>query len=259
MLRVISRIVALPRAIRLGIAALVAALALAGAARAEGAQGIGPAESLAPHLLLIHGGGFLFEDPNFEAVTQQAALDAGFVPHYLRYPLGDLRGAVRAARAEARRLGSLYPGRLYAYGSSAGGTLASLLAGDGMVRAAVAKAPVSDLVGWEWPRVAYGDDYFERIGADSAARHRLSPLRRPARRPLLLLHGGNDAVVPVAMSEAFAAKFQRVRLWLVGGGHHVERVRPQILERGLAWLGNVHARELTPVPERPATSPQTDR
>lgn len=238
MLRVITRIAVIPRAIRLGVALLGAVFALSGVARAEDSPGVGQAGSLAPHLLLVHGGGFLYEDPLFEAVTREAALDAGFVPHYLYYPLGDLRAAVRAARAEARRLGTLYPGRLYAYGSSAGGTLVSLLAGDGMVRAAVAKAPPSDLVDWGWPLVRYGGDYYERIGADSAARLRLSPLRRPARRPLLLLHGRNDAVVPVAMSEAFAAKFSRVHLWVVGGGHHAERRRPQILDRSLAWLSD---------------------
>jgi dienelactone hydrolase len=243
MLRVMTRIFVRSRALRLGIAALVAALALSAAARAEGAHGVGPAESLAPHLLLIHGGSFLFEDPTFDAVTRQAAVDAGFVPHYLTYPLGDLGAAVQAARAEARRLGALYPGRLYAYGSSAGGTLAALLAGDGMVRAAVAKAPPTDLVGWGWPLAAYGGDYYERIAADSAARVRLSPLRRPARRPLLLLHGVNDAIVPVAMSEAFAAKFREVRLWVVGGGHHAERRRPQIFDRSLEWLAGIDDRE----------------
>jgi dienelactone hydrolase len=243
MLRVITRMVALPRAVCLGLAALCAVLAFAGTARAEDPPGVGHSESLAPHLLLIHGGAFLFEDPTFDAVTRQAALDAGFIPHYLTYPLGDLRAGVQAARAEARRLGALYPGRLYAYGSSAGGTLAALLAGDGMVRAAVAKAPPSDLVGWEWPLSAYGADYYERIAADSATRLRLSPLRRPARRPLLLLHGINDAIVPVAMSEAFAAKFREVRLWVVSGGHHAERRRPQIFTSSLEWLTRIHDRE----------------
>jgi len=244
MLRVITRMVALPRAVCLGLAALCAAFAFAGVARAEGPPGVGHSESLAPHLLLIHGGAFLFEDPTFDAVTRQAAVDAGFVPHYLTYPLGDLRAGVQAARAEARRLGALYPGRLYAYGSSAGGTLAALLAGDGMVRAAVAKAPPSDLVGWEWPLTAYGGDYYERIAADSATRLRLSPLRRPARRPLLLLHGINDAIVPVAMSEAFAAKFREVQLWVVSGGHHAERRRPQIFTSSLEWLTRIHDRGL---------------
>ena len=105
------------------------------------------------------------------------------MPHYVTYPLGDLPAAVSTARAEARRLRRPFGAdRVYAYGSSAGGTLAALLAGDGLVAAAVAKAPVSDLVGWEWPLGAYGPDYFEQIGADLAARYRLSPLRRRARR-----------------------------------------------------------------------------
>ena len=73
-------------------------------------------------------------------------------------------GAFQAARAEAIRLRARYGSAVYAYGSSAGGTLAALLAGDGLVSAAVAKAPVSDLLGWEWPLSAYGPDYFERIG-----------------------------------------------------------------------------------------------
>lgn len=217
------------------LAALLGALAFAwpGAARAEQVE---PAEPLAPQLLLVHGGSFLFDDIDFEAETIAAVRAAGFVPHYLHYPLGDLRGAVLAARAEARRLGALYPGRLFAYGSSAGGTLVALLAGDGMVRAAVAKAPPSDLVGWTWPLGRYGADYFAQIGADPGTLRRLSPLRRPQRRPLLLVHGRRDAVVPVTMSEAYAAKFHRVHLWVVGGGHRAERAHPQILRRSLDWL-----------------------
>ena len=53
----------------------------------------------------------------------------------------------------------------------------------------MAKAPISDLLGWQWPLGAYGSDYYERIGLNLAARYRLSPLRRPAIRPLLILHG----------------------------------------------------------------------
>ncbi|HEX5713954.1 MAG TPA: hypothetical protein VFX85_11625, partial [Solirubrobacterales bacterium] len=57
-----------------------------------------------PQLLLIHGGSFLFEDPTFEELTAGPAIAAGFVPHYLAYPLDDLPGAVLAARAAAREL-----------------------------------------------------------------------------------------------------------------------------------------------------------
>jgi alpha-beta hydrolase superfamily lysophospholipase len=229
-------------AIILSLGAATLALTVPLGDGASAAPRLGEAEPLGPHLLLIHGGSFLFADPSFEAATQQAARDAGFVPHYLRYPLGDLRGAVRAARDAARRLGERFPEPLYAYGSSAGGALASLLAGDGMVRAAVAKAPPSDLLDWAWPLATYGADYYRRIGAGPTARRSLSPLRRPARRPLLLVHGNRDAVVPLAMSEAFAAKFDRVHLQVVAGGHHAERRQPRILARSLAWLAAIDAR-----------------
>lgn len=235
------RILAFSRNARLALAACAAALTLGTTAQAAEQPSIGQAEPLVPHLLLVHGGAFLFDDPSFDETTRQAALDAGFVPHYLTYPLGDFEAALRAARTEARRLGALYPGRLYAYGSSAGGTLVSLLAGDGMVRAAVAKAPVSDLVDWRWPLAAYGSDYYEQIGLDLSARYRLSPLRRRARRPLLLVQGRGDRVVPAAMNDFFAAKFHRVHLWTVPGGHWTERLRPQILAQSFSWLARTEA------------------
>lgn len=190
-----------------------------------------------PQLLLFHGGSFLFEDPTFEAATAPLVEAAGFVPHYVDYPLGDLPAALTRARAEAARLRSRVGlERVYAYGSSAGGTLAALLAGEGLVAAAVAKAPPSDLVGWDWPLSTYGADYYEQVGLSEEARYRLSPLRRPERRPLLLLQGRSDQVVPAAMSEVFAAKFRQVRLWLLAGGHHAERSRPQVVLRALRWL-----------------------
>lgn len=203
------------------------------AARVEPAIPSGPP----PQLLLFHGGSFLYEDPSFEEATEPLVEAAGFVPHYVDYPLGDLPGALTRARAEAARLRSRFGAEaVYAYGSSAGGTLAALLAGEGLVAAAVAKAPPSDLVEWTWPLSTYGSDYYERIGLGEADRSRLSPLRRPERRPLLLLQGRADAVVPAAMSEAFAAKFRRVRLWLLAGGHRAERSRPQVVVRALRWL-----------------------
>jgi fermentation-respiration switch protein FrsA (DUF1100 family) len=148
--------------------------------------------------------------------------------------------AFQVARAEAIRLRARYGTAVYAYGSSAGGTLAALLAGDGLVTAAVAKAPVSDLLGWKWPLSEYGPDYYERIALRAlAARRRLSPLRRPARRPLLIVHGRRDQVVPVGMSREYAVKFKRVHLWVVQGGHHTERIRPRLLSRAFDWLARV--------------------
>jgi pimeloyl-ACP methyl ester carboxylesterase len=214
---------------------LTLAVALAGVTGAAG-QEVGPGKPLRPQLLLIHGGSFLGEDPGFEALTRGPAAAAGFETHYLRYPLGDLPGAVRAARAEARLLRARFGPAVYAYGSSAGGNLAAILAGDGLVSAAAAKAPPSDLVTWDWPLATFGADYHRRIRAGPAALRRLSPFRRPARRPLLVLQGRRDHIVPPAMSEAFAAKFRRVHLWAVPGGHWTERLRPRLLTGAMNWL-----------------------
>ena len=204
---------------------------------------LGPAQQAGPkpHLMLLHGGSFLYDDPEFVATTEEAARKAGFIPHYVRYPLADMPAAVLAARAEARRLRQKFGGAtmVYAYGSSAGGTLAALLSGDGLVGAAAAKAPVSNLVSWEWPLGAYGPRYWERVKLDVDARYRLSPVRRPAKEPLLLIHGIDDQVVPITQSEEFAAKFRRVHLWEVLGGHHAERSQPEVLQRALVWLAEV--------------------
>lgn len=230
---------------------LLLALALAGPAAAAPKKDkfadypppeIGPGKQAGPkpHLMLMHGGSFLYDDPEFVETTQEAARKAGFIPHYTTYPLGDMPAAVLAVRAEAKRLRQKFGSDMvYAYGSSAGGTLAALLSGDGLVGAAAAKAPVSNLVSWEWPLGAYGPRYWERVQLDINARYRLSPLRRAAKEPLLLVHGIDDQVVPISQSEAYANKFRRVYLWEVLGGHHAERSQPEVLQRTLIWLAEI--------------------
>lgn len=223
--------------------ALLACLVAPAPARSSSPGGVEVVpEGPKPQLLLFHGGSFLFEDPHFQPATARRAIEAGFVPHYVTYPLDDMPAAVLSARAAARRLREKVGlGRVYAYGSSAGGTLAALLAGDGLAAAAVAKAPVSDLVDWEWPLTAYGPDYYEQIQLGPAARYRLSPLRRPARSPLLVYQGLGDQVVPIGMNAAFADKFERVHLWRVPGGHTTERVRPQLIAKAMHWLAHTVA------------------
>jgi peptidoglycan/LPS O-acetylase OafA/YrhL/dienelactone hydrolase len=244
------RAVRRPRATRLrtapaqtAILALTVAFALQLAAPAGARSSASPPSGPPPQLLMIHGGSFLFEDPLFEARTEAPAIAGGFVPHYLSYPTGDLAGAVLAARKEAARLRARFGhDDVYAYGSSAGGTLAALLAGDGLVSAAVAKAPTSDLLAWEWPLRTYGPDYHEQIGADPAMLRRLSPLRRRMRGSLLVVQGRADRVVPADMNRAFAAKFRRVRLWVVPGGHGTDRTRPWVTRRAIRWLTRAAAR-----------------
>ncbi|HKZ15529.1 MAG TPA: prolyl oligopeptidase family serine peptidase [Solirubrobacterales bacterium] len=222
-------------------AALCVALFAPGTASAapqEDGGVIGPGQR--PQLLLIHGGSFLFEDPEFEPLTRAAALSAGFVPHYVTYPLDNLPAAVERVRAEARRLREKFGlERVYAYGASAGGTLAALLSGDELVSAAVAKAPISDLVTWTWPESQYGPSYWESLGVDMGERERLSPIRRAQRAPLLLIQGRADNVVPPTMNQAFAAVYPRVKLWMVAGGHLTERARPLLVTRAMEWLGRI--------------------
>jgi pimeloyl-ACP methyl ester carboxylesterase len=230
---------------------LLALLAPAGAPAADGGAAPGPTKKVPkeppgppPQLMLFHGGSFLFEDPFFEPATAQRAIDAGFVPHYVQYPLNNMPAAVLTARAEARRLRHKFgAGRVPASGASAGGTLAAELSGDGLVAAAVAKAPVSDLVGWEWPLGAYGANYYEQVSLNEAARYRLSPDRRQQKSPLLVYQGRGDRVVPPVMNEIFAAKYPRVYLWLVPGGHTTERARPYLIGKAMHWLARIAARQ----------------
>jgi pimeloyl-ACP methyl ester carboxylesterase len=232
------------------LAAVLFSLLAPGAALADESSGGERAGGLAgsterPQLLLIHGGSFLYEDPTFEPLTRGPAVAAGFVPHYVTYPLDNLPAAVERVRAEARRLRQKFGlDRVYAYGASAGGTLAALLSGQDLVSAAVAKAPVSDLATWEWPTARYGPEYWSALGADEATRLRLSPTARAERAPLLVIQGRADNVVPPSMNETFAARFDRVKLWMVAGGHTTERVRPFLITRAMHWLAKMAARKM---------------
>jgi acetyl esterase/lipase len=193
-----------------------------------------------PQLLIFHGGSFLYEDQFLEPATVARAIAAGFEPHYVEYPLGNLPAAVVKAREEAKRLrAKVGKANVYAYGASAGGTLAVLVAGEGLVAAAAAKAPVTDLLTWEWPLTQYGSNYYEQIGLSEAARARLSPIDRPVKSPLLIYQGRADNVVPPAMNEAFAATSGNISYWSVPGGHATDQARPWLIGRSLNWLARI--------------------
>jgi len=102
--------------------------------------------------------------------------------------------AVLTARAEAKQLrekvGSEH---VFAYGSSAGGTLAALLSGESLVSAAVARhrSPISS-PGMAVDRVR--PEYFERIDLSLAARYGSRPCA-PGESPLLIYQGRDDQVV----------------------------------------------------------------
>lgn len=222
------------------VIALVVVLATVGALPTALAAGSAPTPGSAvkPQLLLFHGGSFLFRDPGFEARTRRLVVAAGFEPHYVDYPLGDLPAAVAFSEGAALRLDEEFgKENVYAYGSSAGGDLAAILAGKGLVTAAAAKAPPSDLVAWTWPlHRSYGREYREKIASMRSELHRYSPFFDQDRRRLLIVQGVADTVVPPPMNETFARRQRLVRLWRVPGGHFTDRARPHLVARALAWL-----------------------
>lgn len=199
------------------------------------------------HLILLGGGGFTRYDPNFERTMVPAASRHGFEPHYVRYRLNDFVGAVQDARAEARRLTNLYgKENVFAFGSSAGGTLALILAGEARISAAVASSALYDFNHWPWVNLYWGKQYFDEIRLDAASRRQYSPMHRPLRCPALAMHGTVDPVVSFFQAEDFAAAHQRATTQLYFGGHGLYGRRPQTVGVGMRWLARtarIQARE----------------
>jgi dipeptidyl aminopeptidase/acylaminoacyl peptidase len=121
--------------------------------------------------------------------------------------VADTATLVRHAHDE----GWAVPASTVAIGSSSGGmAVLGLLADHGHLFAAgVASYPVSDLVGLTASTHRFEAHYNDTLVGpiDDIERYeRLSPIRRADRilKPLLLLHGTDDAVVPIDQSDALA-------------------------------------------------------
>ena len=198
------------------------------------------------HLILIPGGGFTFRDAGLWPAVAPVAEAAGFVPHLLKYRLFDIAGAVADARAFAQDLGARY-GRanVFAFGSSAGGTLAALLASHGLVAGAAASSALYDFRFWPWALLDRGPEYLSSIGADWETRRAYSPMRHRLRCPLLAMHGNWDPIVSVFQAEDYVATHPRARLRVFSAGHGLYRTRPQSVTGAMRWLnrlGNKQAR-----------------
>jgi hypothetical protein len=92
---------------------------------------------------MLPPGGWVFRENGMDAAAA-AARARGFEPRLVDYPLFDVPGSFATAVAAARQAGK-HDRAVYAYGESAGGTLAGLLAEKGYVRAAAVQSPVSNL------------------------------------------------------------------------------------------------------------------
>jgi len=150
-------------------------------------------------LLLLPGGGFVMPaEPVALRARCRLFARAGFAVVAVAYPLLGCPAALRAATDEALRARRAARPVL-AYGESAGGTLAEMLAVRGAVPAAVAVAGISDLT--TWPRT--DERYWSAVQLPTLLeRQAVSPLHRIGPRPgrLLLLHSPEDETVPFAQS-----------------------------------------------------------
>ncbi|MFJ5958845.1 alpha/beta hydrolase fold domain-containing protein [Paenarthrobacter sp. NPDC092416] len=211
----------------------------------EPAQLQGKDESLRPAVVHFHGGGWRVGERSslgpvcdgFGLKPFDVLTDAGFVVVSADYRLSDeaqfpaqlydAQAAVVWLRAHAAMYG-VDAGRIYAWGDSAGGHLASLVGLTGTsgnsVAAVAAWYPPTDLIHMGEQAldnaVARSSDPGSReellVGAvlseDPEKAAAASPISyvTPAAPPFLLVHGTVDRFVPAAQSQSLATKLEKV-------------------------------------------------
>jgi len=210
-----------------------------------------------PAMLVIHGGTWNSGDKRDMAVPSEAFADAGFAAFAVNYrlapvftypsPLEDLQAAVRWIRTHASEY-HVDRGRIGAFGVSAGGHLASLLAtvgkgskdDDARVRVAMSWSGPQDLTSILGGFQSFGPiDAF--IGCSLAACpkkwRQASPVAHvdPTDAPLLLANS-SDELVPFGQASEMAGALRRhrvpARLIEIPGDTHVLYGFVQVGPRG---------------------------
>jgi acetyl esterase/lipase len=215
-----------------GVLAAVACCAI----RPPDARADRPEPAPRPVLLLFPGGGFIFDIERLPYAVR-AARRAGFEPRFVDYPENDLPRAVRAARRAARR--ATRHGRdVYAYGESAGGTLAGLLAQDGLVARSATYCPLADLPGF----ISRSYDpalYQALIKAGDRELREYSPGFHRSARQILAMRAADDSPFINQAIRRWDRRDRRTRSMQVPGAH-LDPEHPAIYRRnvrsGLAWL-----------------------
>jgi acetyl esterase/lipase len=230
-------------------AALVLAMAATLPAAAQG-------RDERPILLLMHSGGFVIPGDMHDAAA--LAPRYGFEPRDIQYTLGDPLQAWRDVRAAALR-GLRSGRRVYAYGSSAGGTLAVLLAEHRLVEAAAADAPPGDLTNWgeaEMARLGIQNYWEDMPNHGATTRRFLSPILSGTSRPVLLQQDAADPIVPFGPNAAWAKRERKVWLRISPTGHDGPQFAAQTTPPALAWLQHINeSRALLEAGERNGPRP----
>jgi pimeloyl-ACP methyl ester carboxylesterase len=191
-----------------------------------------------PLVILIHGG---FWRPAFDrkhlGPVANALADAGFTVasiEYRRVPgqpdltTGDV---IDACRRAPKLLGA---DRAVVVGHSAGGHLALLCASVvGAPLSIVALAPAASLAMSE--SLGLGDGAAAAfLGRPANERRDIDPLALPSPNvPVTIVHGTQDAIVPLSVSEAYASKHLASKLVRVPDAGHFALIDP----RSNAWTG----------------------
>ncbi|HJP78325.1 MAG TPA: alpha/beta hydrolase [Pseudonocardiaceae bacterium] len=204
----------------------------------------------APVAVYVHGGGFALGGRSAGGVGALLANSAGALFGPLRHrlndlgyvvasidyrlapaaqwpaPLDDAECAIRFLRTNAAALG-IDPRRVAVWGSSAGGTLASLLGTEGQVNAVVNMFGPADLSQFGTASAFNRTLLGLSMGGDSAVLRDASPRNhvRAAAPPFLILHGTEDPLI--GQSEAFAEQLRAAGgsatfLAVRGTGHQLD-------------------------------------
>lgn len=171
-----------------------------------------PARAAAePTVLLLHPSAFVMGDPSYEDDAATYATGLGFRVRNLDYPLCDVSRALRSTAAAAKLNGP----NVYAYGDSAGGTLAARLAERGLVRAAGAFSPVVDVpsfVGQYAGATSCITNTRSQLAAASLETH-------PSARPILQVSATDDPICPPHPANAWGLSDPLVWTRHTSGGH----------------------------------------
>lgn len=243
-----------------------------------------PAASPPPLVVWIHGGAWLSGDRRYlpETLRPEQLFDAlraaGLAVATVDYrhareapfpaQLHDVKAALRYLRAYSGELG-VDATRVGAWGESAGGHLAALLALtadrpdlEGAIGLPGRAGPVDAVVDWYGvtdpdalprfpPAVATSMQLpglpqdLLLAGADPATHDDAAPVRqvRPGAPPFLVLHGTADRLVPFAQSDALVSALRRVgavaELDPVDGADHIFAGHPDVdalVERSVGFL-----------------------
>ena len=159
-------------------------------------------------ILLFHGGGWTFGDPEWVFPTARRFADSGLVAIAIQYRLSageitpidaldDACVAFRWTRAHAAELG--LSGRVAGYGVSAGGQLVAATGTIGCRENGRAEAGPDALLLWSPALDLAGDNWFASKLQGRATAADLSPARHVGRStpPTSIVHGEKDTLTPL--------------------------------------------------------------